>query len=686
MKKITFILSLLTLSFGVQSKVVQTPLANAHGVQAATRQAQSTLAAGDTLLHMPLLGYYVNPGDISGFSIVTEDGDGLTPAANALQNPDWAIYYSTAASDLDPNQGDVDTAYFFGVNSWFTSPGLADNWLILGPISLPPGGGELSWKVKETDPDFMDGYEVLANVNGGASGDFTLPALYSIGDNDPANDTVWITHTVTLDAATYGGQKVYIAFHHNAFDMNALFLDNILVTENASTALTNDECAGATDINAAFGGTINTVQAIGPYDNTSASTSASDPTVGFECFGEPDGTGTGPELNNTLWFTFTGDGSTYLIESGTCNGVTNYISDGDTQFGLYTGSCGNFTAVDCNEDGPSATATEYPAGLTVATTPGTVYYLMVDGFSFQGTVSIGEFCLLVKKLQAVTCNDPQITAGSVTQNTGSLCFGDTVSLSSSAPFAPNGSGVNGFSWVVTNADISGTHNPLDPATFVASYGFLTTAPTVSNLTFINDTTFLTPGTYYWTPVVFGNAVDPGSAQFLSQLTLDTSCVHTGTSLQVILLAVGDTSCNPPVLGPVNDECAGAVDINAAFGGTLNVVQAIGPYDNTLATTSALDPTLGFECFGEPDGTGTGPELNNTLWFTFTGDGSTYLIESGTCNGVTNYISDGDTQFGLYTGSCGNFTAVDCNEDGPSATATEYPAGLTVATTPELFII
>ncbi|MBL0048495.1 MAG: T9SS type A sorting domain-containing protein [Bacteroidetes bacterium] len=443
----------------------------------------------------------------------------------------------------------------------------------------------------------------------------------------------------------------------------------------------NDECAGAVDINAAFGGTVNVVQAIGPYDNTLATTSSLDPTLGFECFGEPDGTGTGPELNNTLWFTFTGDGETYAVESGTCNGVINYISDGDTQFGLYTGSCGNFTPVACNEDGPSATATTYPAGLTIATTQGTVYYLMVDGFSFQGAISTGEFCLLVKKLTSIGCNDPSLTAGNESQSSSSVCFGDTVNFTTDAVIAPVVGAVSGFSWVISNADISGTHNPLDPATFVASYGFLTSAPAISSLDFVNDTTFLSPGTYYWTPLVFGNAVDAsGTAQFLSQLTLDTACIHTGTSLMVTLLAPGDTSCIPPVPGPVNDECVGAIDINASFGGALNVVQSSGPYDNTLATTSASEPTTGFECFGEPNGSGSAPEINNTLWFTFTGDGATYLVESGTCNGVVNYISDGDTQFGLYTGACGSLSPLACNEDGPSATATVYPAGLTIATT------
>ena len=68
---------------------------------------------------------------------------------------------------------------------------------------------------------------------------------------------------------------------------------------------------------------------------------------------------------------------------------------------MYTGTCGALVPADCNEDGPNATATTYPAGLTIATTIGTVYYLMVDGFNFNGTLANGEYCVLVKKVSGV---------------------------------------------------------------------------------------------------------------------------------------------------------------------------------------------------------------------------------------------------------------------------------------------
>ena len=53
-----------------------------------------------------------------------------------------------------------------------------------------------------------------------------------------------------------------------------------------------------------------------------------------------------------------------------------------------------------------------------------------------------------------------------------------------------------------------------------------------------------------------------------------------------------------------------------------------------------------------------------------------LKHLNTCAGVTDPIDDGDTQIAIYTGTCGNLTPVACNEDGPNATTTYYPAGLT----------
>jgi hypothetical protein len=162
----------------------------------------------------------------------------------------------------------------------------------------------------------------------------------------------------------------------------------------------NDMCSGATDINAQFGQAQGEVQSSGPYDNTDATTDASDPAFGWECFGEPNGTGGGPSLERTLWFTFQGDGNAYFIEALACG--DDPIDFGDTQIAIYSGSCDNLTAVACNEDGPNAQAGgPFPAGLEFQTEDGVQYQIMVDGFGPDFPAD-GEFCLEVTNLGGPT--------------------------------------------------------------------------------------------------------------------------------------------------------------------------------------------------------------------------------------------------------------------------------------------
>jgi hypothetical protein len=161
----------------------------------------------------------------------------------------------------------------------------------------------------------------------------------------------------------------------------------------------SDFCINATDINSLFGKATGAVQNSALFNNTGA-TAVGDPKTGFSCFGEPNGGGAKPSLENSLWFTFKGDGNAYFIETAKCNATTaNYINDGDSQIAIYEGTgCGALTPVLCNEDGPNATSSEYPAGDTLQTVAGKTYYMLVDGFAFNGAISDGQFCLNVKRM------------------------------------------------------------------------------------------------------------------------------------------------------------------------------------------------------------------------------------------------------------------------------------------------
>ncbi|HMQ46620.1 MAG TPA: T9SS type A sorting domain-containing protein [Saprospiraceae bacterium] len=174
------------------------------------------------------------------------------------------------------------------------------------------------------------------------------------------------------------------------------YLDNVHFVQLPSVP--GDACAGSIDLQGSLGQGLDNTVSSGPYDNTNYTTNSQDPTEGWECFGEPDGTGTAPSLERTMWFTFTGDGNSYFIEALACG--DNPIGDSDTQMALYSGSCGALTPVACSEDGVNATTAYYPASFEVDLEAGVTYYLMVDGFG-PDFEQVGEYCLEFTQLTAV---------------------------------------------------------------------------------------------------------------------------------------------------------------------------------------------------------------------------------------------------------------------------------------------
>ncbi|MFM7176275.1 MAG: T9SS type A sorting domain-containing protein [Bacteroidota bacterium] len=327
---------------------------------------------------------------------------------------------------------------------------------------------------------------------------------------------------------------------------------SMLVSLSAIAQPVNDDCSGAISIQSAFGQPIGTTTVLGPYDNTTATTNATDPIAGYECFGEPNGQATAPSLENTLWFSFVGDGGKYFIETADGAGITNYIDDGDTQIAIYTGACGSLVPYVCNEDGPSSGANgnpPYPAGLTFNTSPGVTYYMMIDGFNFLGTISNGQYLIEVTQQQTIACADPSVSIGTASANATFVCPNDTVRFDITGVVTPTVGLVSGLGWVISNADLLGTNDPiLNPAT-VAGYAVQNPAPATSFRSYVNNGSLIGSaqvpyGTYYWTPVIFGNGtvgVSPGT--FMTQLQLDPSCTITGASIPVIVYAPGSSACN-----------------------------------------------------------------------------------------------------------------------------------------------
>lgn len=255
MKKIYTLIAVtaIALSANAQQKSTSHPtFSNFHSV--AINPNIHTMAVGDTLMYMPLPDMYVNSTDNALFNYQVEDIDGL-PTYSSGQEMAFGAYYSTDASvdgNGNPTSNNyfhpwetpgVDTPMFWLATSWFNPAGTANNWLMFGPITLT-AGGIVKWYDKN-NPGFRDGYKLFATVTPSAtvtSTDFTDPAFYTktSSSNSPteATDSIWQLRTVVIPPA-YEGQSIYLAFNHNAYDMDVLYLDEITVIESALSVKEN---------------------------------------------------------------------------------------------------------------------------------------------------------------------------------------------------------------------------------------------------------------------------------------------------------------------------------------------------------------------------------------------------------------------------------------------------------------
>lgn len=364
------------------------------------------------------------------------------------------------------------------------------------------------------------------------------------------------------------------------------------ITAANAMMVATDDCASATDLSSLLGGAVDTPVSSAMFTNVGATTDATDPTMGWECFGEPDGSGTGPTLENTQWVTFTGDGETYAIQTTDCGGtVTDYVDDGDTQIAIYSGAdCDNLTPVACNEDLPGApTGGPYPAGLDFVTEVGVKYYMMIDGFGGAD----GEYCIQFTLIQpnVVPCTDIAIGVSGTTKPV--VCMGDTTSFSlEDGTVIPSVIGaVNGFRWSVNSADVSGSTNPFMEASYQGAFGEVIDPANIYTPLFVNNGAQLPAGVYFFTPVVYGGGVGTGN---INTIDFTNGCVATGNSIQVELLgataAITATTSAVDVTGAGNN---GEASVTAA-GGTGNYTYFWNANGETTATITGL-PAGTYSC-------------------------------------------------------------------------------------------
>lgn len=186
-------------------------------------------ADGDTLFHFEGFYYYVNESDSPDFKMESIDLDSLPPHENNyFDDSEWHFLYRVL--------GPGDTLNWVEATSWFDPAGQADDWITFGPLTVPAGGAQLSWRAYH-NPVYRNGYEVKVSADGMNPGDFTGEALFIQNDLFQESSEDIDTNSLFQDPPKqvlipeqYNDSSIYIAIHHNSEDMDVLHLRDIVVT------------------------------------------------------------------------------------------------------------------------------------------------------------------------------------------------------------------------------------------------------------------------------------------------------------------------------------------------------------------------------------------------------------------------------------------------------------------------
>jgi hypothetical protein len=329
----------------------------------------------------------------------------------------------------------------------------------------------------------------------------------SVFVNASPNDTLGLSGGNTGFTLTYGS-NVVVGLTAPASDGFNLFqkwqLDGVDYSTNKSITVTmganhtllavyvppNDLCAGAIALTTAV-----------PYtENTAGATSTGDPSAGCGNF----------NTNNGVWFTYTPSISG-IVTMSTCG------SDFDTVLQAYSGACGTWSGIQCNDDQGSGAcpAQSLSSFLEFPGTAGTTYHILAGGWEgARGNLTI----------VANVVNTPI----------------RTLTLRS----APTNSGV--YIWSEPT-DISGVF-----------FG-----PTPSTRTYIDGL------------IVDLNA--PSGDGFNVFLKWQLDGVDYSTN-QEITVAMGADHTATAVFAPTNDQCAGAITLSSGVPYTENTTTATSTGD------------------------------------------------------------------------------------------------------------
>ncbi len=238
-------------------------------------------------------------------------------------------------------------------------------------------------------------------------------------------------------------------------------------------------------------------------------------------------------------------------------------------------------------------------------------------------------------LSEIACDDPRITAGIASFSSENVCFNDTLFFSSDTPFAPISGAVSGFSWLISSEDISGDSNPfVNPDLILGGYDVV--AATSNDFIFINNGDF-EAGTYYFTPIVFGNGAGNANDAIFN-IVLEPTCTFVGESTAINVLGVDSpfcADCEPPTVEIFTSECGEEglfeLEVDVSFGSSdsYTVVDSLSGFSQVLTSegTAILGPYEGGEV---------------ALWVVGEGnpDCNLFFVVADYCPVLCNVVKDG----------------------------------------------
>ncbi len=546
------------------------------------------------------------------------------------------------------------------------------------PIAMPPidvGGAS---NATTGDPTFACAANVRRTIwytfTPAADGQFTLSTCTADAPGTSVTDTVLevftgdcvngFTSVVCGDDSTCGTRASVIATltggtqytivvgrkgTEASLPLGESAISLYVSTYTAPVGAPNDDCSNAIAI---------------PAATTAPYTSDVVDIINATNIGEPTACVT---VNATVWWSFRpAQGGSYTFS--TCAGAASGTTVPDTVLAVYSGACGGLTQIACNDDnGVNCTGTR--ASTSAILLANTDYFIRVG--KFGGTApAAGESNVQF----AITAFSGGVTPPTPAPN--DACANAIVIPGTSTSFVSTATDI-------TNATRGGDEPAITTCTnFVDNTIWYSYTPSQTGDYTFSSCDADAPGASIADTVV---ALYSGSCGALTQVACnDDFGIACGTARgsirarlnagQQYLFMIGRydngdisgtnntvrfaiTNFVPPPTAPVNDDCAGAINVNTLPASTLPFVSP--SYIMTGATGNPVDPA--FSCAGAT-------AVNYTMWFSYQPSASGEYILS-TTGSEAPACNVPDTTVALYTTStpgnpcAGTFTEVACNDNG-----------------------